>query len=128
MPQMNVMRKPATLLAAVLVLIGLGCARIPYTTTVVHEDQRLSVMLQREITPASYTHPVQITPNRWRQYSAAFRCASNSACRFGGMPKKLPRRRSSAKTNYRYWLRNLPMRCRRWGLRHESISNSSLPV
>ena len=56
--------RTATLLVAVLVLIGLGCARIPYTTSVVHEDQRVAVMLQREITPSGYTHPVQITPQQ----------------------------------------------------------------
>ncbi len=54
----------ATLLVAVLVLIGLGCARIPYTTSVVHEDKRVAVMLQREITSIGYTHPVQITPQQ----------------------------------------------------------------
>jgi hypothetical protein len=54
----------ATLLVAVLVLIGLGCARIPYTTSVVHEDPRVAVMLQREITSVGYTHPVQITPQQ----------------------------------------------------------------
>jgi hypothetical protein len=64
MPQVNVRRQSATLLVAVLVLIGLGCARLPYTTTVVHEDQRVSVMLQREVTPAGYTHPVQIAPQQ----------------------------------------------------------------
>jgi hypothetical protein len=64
MPQVNVRRQSATLLVAVLVLIGLGCARLPYTTTVVHEDQRVSVMLQREITLAGYTHPVQIAPQQ----------------------------------------------------------------
>jgi len=63
MLQVNVVRS-ATLLVAVLVLIGLGCARLPYTTSVVHEDQRVSVMLQREITPAGYTHPVQIAPQQ----------------------------------------------------------------
>jgi len=63
MLQVNVVRS-ATLLVAVLILIGLGCARLPYTTTVVHEDQRVSVMLQREITPAGYTHPVQIAPQQ----------------------------------------------------------------
>jgi len=63
MLQVNVVRS-ATLLVAVLVLIGLGCARLPYTTTVVHEDQRVAVMLQREITPAGYTHPVQIAPQQ----------------------------------------------------------------
>ena len=64
MPQVNVRRRLATMLVAVLVLIGLGCARIPYTTTVVHEDQQVAVMLQREVTPAGYTHPVQIAPQQ----------------------------------------------------------------
>ena len=61
---MYVRRQIAALSVAFLVLIGLGCARIPYTTTVVHEDQRVAVRLQREITPAGYTHPVQITPQQ----------------------------------------------------------------
>ena len=61
---MYVRRQLAALSVAFLVLIGLGCARIPYTTTVVHEDQRVAVRLQREITPAGYTHPVQITPQQ----------------------------------------------------------------
>ncbi|MEO6545719.1 MAG: hypothetical protein ABIP05_16960 [Nitrospiraceae bacterium] len=63
MSQVKVTRS-ATLLIAAFVLVGLGCARIPYTTTVVHEDQRVAVMLQREITPAGYSHPVQITPQQ----------------------------------------------------------------
>lgn len=61
---MNSRRQSAAMLVAVLVLIGLGCARIPYTTTVVHEDQRVAVRLQREIAPAGYTHPVQIIPQQ----------------------------------------------------------------
>jgi len=61
---MNGRSQSAAMLVAVLVLIGLGCARIPYTTTVVHEDQRVAVRLQREITPAGYTHPVQISPQQ----------------------------------------------------------------
>ena len=56
--------RSATLIVAILMLIGLGCARIPYTTTKVHEDQRVVVMLQREIAPAGYTHPVQLTPQQ----------------------------------------------------------------
>jgi hypothetical protein len=38
-----------------------GCARLPYTTTVIHEDRRTVVSLQRdpgETVP--YTHPVQL--------------------------------------------------------------------
>ena len=62
MRQVNVTRPLATLWVAVLVLMSLGCARLPYTTTVVHEDQRVAVRLQREVTPVGYTHPVQIPP------------------------------------------------------------------
>lgn len=39
-----------------------GCARLPYTTTLVHEDRRVEVRLQREVNPAGYAHPAQITP------------------------------------------------------------------
>lgn len=38
-----------------------GCARLPYTTQVVHEDKRVSVKLQREVEPAAYSHPVSLT-------------------------------------------------------------------
>ena len=61
---MYVRRQLAAMSVAFLVLIGLGCARIPYTTTVVHEDQRVAVTLQREITPTGYSHPVQVTPQQ----------------------------------------------------------------
>ncbi len=40
----------------------LGCARLPYTTQVVHEDKRAVVSLQREIKPTGYSHPVQLQP------------------------------------------------------------------
>ena len=67
---MYVWRQLAVMSVAVLVLVGLGCARMPYTTTVVHEDQRVAVRLQREIKPAGYAHPVQTTP---QQVAAIFR-------------------------------------------------------
>ena len=38
-----------------------GCARLPYTTRTVHEDQRVVVRVQREVEPTSYTHPVQLS-------------------------------------------------------------------
>src|SRR5687768_13837384 len=38
-----------------------GCARLPYTTQTVHEDERVAVVVQREAKPRSYTHPVQIS-------------------------------------------------------------------
>jgi hypothetical protein len=55
------------------VMIGLlmeGCARLPYTTTVVHDDQFVAVMLQREVDPAGYAHPVQMSS---QQLSAILR-------------------------------------------------------
>ncbi len=38
-----------------------GCARLPYTTKTVHEDERVVVNVQREVQSRSYTHPVQLT-------------------------------------------------------------------
>ena len=37
-----------------------GCARLPYTTSVVHEDRRVIVSLQRDPDAVSFTHPVQL--------------------------------------------------------------------
>jgi hypothetical protein len=52
-----------TLILALIVATALGgCARLPYTTKVVHEDPRLAVKLQHEIKPVAYTHPVQLSP------------------------------------------------------------------
>jgi hypothetical protein len=64
MAHMNVMRQSRGLLMAAYILIGLGCARMPYTTSMVHQDQRVTVMLQREIEQPGYTHPVQIAPQQ----------------------------------------------------------------
>jgi hypothetical protein len=54
-----------TLLALVVALAaGSGtaaCSRLPYTTQTVHEDEQVVVRLQRELEPAAYTHPVQLT-------------------------------------------------------------------
>ena len=61
---LNVSNKSVNVLFAMLLLGGVllgGCARLPYTTKVVHEDQRVSVVLQQEVEPARYTHPVQLT-------------------------------------------------------------------
>ena len=37
-----------------------GCARLPYTTSVVHEDRRVVVSLQRDPDAVPFTHPVQL--------------------------------------------------------------------
>jgi hypothetical protein len=52
-------------LLTVTVGVGLGpiaggCARLPYTTQTVHEDERLVVAIQQEVESRDYTHPVQI--------------------------------------------------------------------
>ena len=44
------------------ILVLGGCARLPYTKTVVHEDKRVAVRLQAEVSPAGYSHPVEIPP------------------------------------------------------------------
>lgn len=38
-----------------------GCARLPYTTKTVHDDERIVVNVQREVEPQAYTHPIQLT-------------------------------------------------------------------
>lgn len=51
------------ILASVFVwaLAATGCARLPYTTKTIHEDQRVVVVVQREVQTQTYTHPVQLT-------------------------------------------------------------------
>jgi hypothetical protein len=43
-------------------ILLVGCARLPYTTKVLHENQRVEVTAQREVKSAGYTHPVQLSP------------------------------------------------------------------
>lgn len=38
-----------------------GCARLPYTTKVVYEGPLVHVVLQQEVQPSGYSHPVQLT-------------------------------------------------------------------
>lgn len=57
------------LLAAI---VSGGCARLPYTTQVVHEDRRVVVLLQREPHPVSYSHPVQLRPDELSAVLAGF--------------------------------------------------------
>ncbi|MDP1768361.1 MAG: hypothetical protein Q8L74_06090 [Nitrospirota bacterium] len=65
MLDVKVRRLSATVMFAALLLeLGPGCARIPYVTTMVYEDQRVSVALQREVEGAGYTHPIQLIPQQ----------------------------------------------------------------
>ena len=38
-----------------------GCARLPYTTKTVHDDERIVVNVQREVELRAYSHPVQLS-------------------------------------------------------------------
>jgi hypothetical protein len=38
-----------------------GCARLPYTTKVLHQDPRVVVTAQQELKPAAFSHPIQLS-------------------------------------------------------------------
>lgn len=42
--------------------LSASCARLPYTTKVVHEDARVVIALQQEVEPSAYSHPAQLKP------------------------------------------------------------------
>ncbi len=48
-------------LMLVWALAATGCARLPYTTKTIHEDQRVVVAVQRDVQPQTYSHPAQLT-------------------------------------------------------------------
>lgn len=53
------------LVAAIGALALDGCARLPSTTEVVHEDRRVAVRLMRESGAARYAHPVTLSAKEW---------------------------------------------------------------
>lgn len=58
------MRQFTVCTLTILSMIGIvlaGCARLPYTTKVVHEEPRVKVALQQEVKPSGYSHPAQLT-------------------------------------------------------------------
>lgn len=58
----NFRRWPFVVMTASLIgLLATSCARLPYTTQTIHEDQRVVVTLQKEIDETTYTHPVQLS-------------------------------------------------------------------
>jgi hypothetical protein len=57
-------RLMAVLVVLLLMCTATGCARMPYTTQTVHKDFRVAVDVQKEIAPAKYTHPVQLTADQ----------------------------------------------------------------
>ena len=51
----------ARILLFLAVYASSGCARLPYTTKVIHEDRRAEVKLQQEVSAVGYTHPVRLS-------------------------------------------------------------------
>lgn len=59
---MHTPRNPLVLFMALgLLLLSCSCARLPYTTKVVHEDARVVIVLQQEIDAQPFSHPVQLS-------------------------------------------------------------------
>ena len=54
------------------VLSGAGCARLPYTTQVIQQDQRVTVTIQHEVKHAGYTHPAQFSAEDLRMILSGF--------------------------------------------------------
>lgn len=58
--------------AGMVWLIGSGCARLPYTTRTIHEDERVVVTLQKEVERRTYSHPVQLSAADWESLLRGF--------------------------------------------------------
>lgn len=61
MSGVNCRRALTLALAWAVGLTMTGCARLPYTTKTIHEDERVVVTVQREVEARTYTHPVQLS-------------------------------------------------------------------
>lgn len=57
------MKRSLVLLAVSFLFVssGEGCARLPYTTKTIHEDRRVEVTLQHEVSSAGYAHPIRLS-------------------------------------------------------------------
>lgn len=55
------MKQAAGFAMTLLIIAGTACARLPYTTRVLADTPRVTVMLQRDVEPAAYSHPVQLS-------------------------------------------------------------------
>lgn len=47
--------------ASLLMVLTQSCARLPYTTTMLRDSERLLVTLQREVEPSRYSHPTAVS-------------------------------------------------------------------
>lgn len=61
MPFMTCRFVRLSMISLLPLLAGSSCARLPYVTAVIHESPRALVVLQQEVSPAAYAHPVELT-------------------------------------------------------------------
>ena len=59
-------------IALMVALAAAGCARLPYTTQVIQQDQRVTVTIQHEVKPTGYTHPAQFSLEDLRTILSGF--------------------------------------------------------
>ncbi len=68
----HLLRACSLLCVLVAGIVSEGCARLPYTTQVVHEDRRVVVSLQRDPDAVPYTHPVHLRADEVAAVLAGF--------------------------------------------------------
>jgi hypothetical protein len=52
------------LVAFTVLAAGGGCARLPFTTATIYESSYTQILLQQEVEPAGYTHPIRFTADQ----------------------------------------------------------------
>ena len=103
-----------------------GCARLPYTTKTVHEDERIVVNVQREVGPQTYSHPIQLTSTEVVALLRGFSVRETTA-----PAPALVRRRTSTEATVPPWTNlklshlTLQMRSSSWGRTNVRISRSA---
>lgn len=89
--------------ACVSLSLAIGCARLPYDTMAVEEQERLLVTLQQEVAPAGYAHPVQVTTADAAAILRGFPSVRSGLCPFGGMQKTIRRSPCSGRMRSASW-------------------------
>lgn len=52
------------LVAFTVLVVGSGCARLPFATSTIYESAYAQIVLQQEVEPPGYTHPVRLTADQ----------------------------------------------------------------
>jgi len=76
-----------------LIVVGAavaGCARLPYTTQVVQQEQRVVVTIQHEVDHKGYTHPLQLSPDELRRILSGFSVREKKAMPMRWFAEEVP--------------------------------------